>query len=263
MFVSKRSRSILRNCRNFVHSFITGYAKSRLVVLRIWSRNASAKTDLYRYFDYVYRYKSPHWLKEHREYFVENQRGYGANAFHAAWYEILKRFKPTHMLEIGVYRGQVLSLWQLIADREGFKVEVSGITPLDNSGDQVSDYPALDYEQDIRNNFGHFDLAMPKLVRSYSTDPDAANYLGSKLWDVIYLDGNHDFDVVLSDYRMAIKFLKPGGLICLDDSSLYLSYPISGDFRGHHGPSQVVRDHALDELTHFLTVGHNNFFIKV
>jgi hypothetical protein len=38
------------------------------------------------------------------------------------WFTLLCEFKPAQCLEIGVYRGQVVSLWGLIAKLSGFKI---------------------------------------------------------------------------------------------------------------------------------------------
>jgi len=205
---------------------------------------------------------SPRWLKSHRRYFSKKSRGFGEAPFHAAWLYILKAYKPKFLLEIGVYRGQVISLWQLIGDKYGLDVEVNGITPLTGVGDEVSKYLNIDYGKDIMSNFKNFRLNKPKLVKGLSIDKNAINFINSKKWDLIYIDGGHDFNVALSDYRNSILNLNKGGILCIDDSSLYLDMEIDGKFKGHSGPSRVVSEYAMQELNHLMTVGHNNFFVK-
>ena len=76
----------------------------------------------------------------------------------------------------------------------------------------------------------------------------------------MYIDGDHEYQTVLNDYKFALKLLKHDGLICFDDSSLY--FQVEGKFRGHPGPSDVVKNFALKEMNYLFTVGHLNFFQK-
>jgi predicted O-methyltransferase YrrM len=69
--------------------------------------------------------------------------------------------------------------------------------------------------------------------------------------------------VVLEDYKNSLRALKPGGLIVFDDSSVYTDYQPPGfPFKGHPGPSQIVRDYAMKEMCFLGGVGHNNVFQK-
>ena len=59
------------------------------------------------------------FLRAHRDWVEQNAWGFGDRAFHYMWYLLLKddvltRRSPS-LLEIGVYKGQVISLWALIA----------------------------------------------------------------------------------------------------------------------------------------------------
>ena len=217
--------------------------------------------DLYRSYDHAFHYLYPEWLRQHRSYF-EGERGFGENAFHAAWLDVLRRHKPQNLLEIGVYRGQSLSLWQLIASKFEMEMFVAGISPLTNLGDSVSVYPEVDYESDIFANFNKFSLKTPLLVKSLSTESLSTEFISSKNWDLIYIDGSHEYDVVLHDYEISLKNLKVGGILCMDDSSLFWDTPIEGVFKGHFGPSKVAMDFATVEMNYEFTVGHLNFFSK-
>src|SRR5262249_55054098 len=110
---------------------------------------ASRFTDryaLYRYMHYWFARSAPGWLSAHRRYFSQQGRGFGEDAFHAMWFKLLAEYRPRRCLEIGVYRGQVISLWLLIAEKIGFPVEVHGVSPFSAAGDAVSWYPGdIDY----------------------------------------------------------------------------------------------------------------------
>ena len=59
------------------------------------------------------------WLLTHRTWIENNESGFGYRAFHYFWYLALKKLALSNSgefkaLEIGVYQGQILSLWSLI-----------------------------------------------------------------------------------------------------------------------------------------------------
>jgi hypothetical protein len=213
----------------------------------------------------MYNFRIPPVYRRHREFFVQHQRGFGEDAFHAVWCFIFSQFKPKLCLEIGVYRGQTISLWSIIA-RE-LRVEASeiwGLSPLNQLGDDVSSYISIDYEQDIRKNFKTFSLGEPKLWKESSTTLAGVEFIKSKVWDLIYIDGSHNYEDVSRDFENALHSLKHGGLLCLDDSSLYLDYkPRPGRFAGHPGPSRLIKEFCNETIVHVMTVGHINVLQKI
>lgn len=68
------------------------------------------------------------------------QRGFGEDAFHAMWYELIKEYKPKKMLEIGAYRGQIISAWALVTKELDISCDIQGISPFTSVGDDVSTY---------------------------------------------------------------------------------------------------------------------------
>jgi len=239
--------------------------QNRFAVKLNFSNAASAftdKNDLYLYMNHYFHHFCPQIIKDHRKYFRMNRRGFGEDAFHAMWGLLFQEYKPQNCLEIGVYRGQVISLWSLIAKILDYPCDIQGISPLASAGDSVSNYlNNIDYEKDIAENFNYFDFAPPKLIRAYSTDEKAIEFIYSKKWDLIYIDGSHDFDIAIKDYMNCKNNLSKNGFLILDDSSLGTDYkPLPFAFGGHPGPSQVCRDFAMHELKYIATVGHNNIF---
>lgn len=225
-----------------------------------WSRD-QIYDNLCKYF----YYDLPGDFYQHRHFFDQiakgSYRGCGENPFHAMWYLLFKEFKPIHCLEIGVYRGQTISLWGLLGTYFQYNARISAISPFAPVGDEVSIYEEkLDYLEDTIENHAHFDLPTPEFCRALSTDPRALDLISSKKWDLIYIDGGHDYDVVLQDTKQAIKNLSPNGLIVMDDSSLYFNFSArDGRFQGHEGPSLVAKEmlesHQLELV---IGVGHNN-----
>ena len=207
----------------------------------------------------------PAELRAHRAYFQIDQRGFGEDAFHTMWWRLFREFMPQSFLEIGVYRGQVVSLIAQLSKLEGNPCEITGISPFSSSGDSVSIYRSdLNYLEDTLAHFKHFGLQEPILVNAFSNDPLALEVIAARSWDMIYIDGNHDYDVVVKDWAACSKAIKPGGIIILDDSGLTTAYhPPAFSTAGHPGPSRLASEIDPNCFKEILQVGHNRVFQKL
>ena len=228
---------------------------------------ASSLADSSAYYSRAYRSfhrELPEALRIHRQYFTKDGRGFGEDAFHTMWWLLLQRLQPASFLEIGIYRGQTLSLAALISRLGKFPCEIHGISPFSDAGDSVSEYgDKVDYLPDVIRHFDHFSLPPPTLLKAYSTDPEAVALIKSRKWDCIYIDGNHDYEVVVKDWEACSKAIKPGGLIILDDAGLFTSYhPPVFATGGHPGPSRLASEIDPGHFQEILQVGHNRVFQK-
>lgn len=222
------------------------------------------RNGLHAYMHHHFQHVCPLEVKEHRKYFKAKNRGYGEDAFHSMWYCLIREYRPNNCLEIGIYRGQVISLWALLSRHFNFDCKIHGISPFTPAGDEVSTYLSnVDYKTDTIENHQNFSLPIPNLVKAFSTDSAAKTLICSEAWDLIYIDGSHDYDVALADYEICKDNLSAGGILVIDDSSLYSNFnPPLFSFAGHPGPSRIVQERALHELKYIGAVGHNNIFIK-
>ncbi len=215
----------------------------------------------YKIFHHYFWYKSPSWLREHRAYFKDQQRGFGDDAFHAMWYFLMSQYRPINMLEIGVYRGQVISLWSLISEKLSTSPNIHGISPFSDAGDKVSAYIDIDYLSDVETNIKQFNLPLPGLHTGFSTDESMVNIIKSTKWDLIYIDGSHDYDIVKQDFEICASSLSKKGIIVLDDSALYTAYkPPLFASAGHPGPSTVADEIDKNKFIEILSIGHNRVF---
>jgi hypothetical protein len=206
----------------------------------------------------------PAEFQQHRAYFQTGGRGFGEDSFHVMWKLLLDEFKPTNFLEIGVFRGQVISLVALWSSLSRVSCEVWGISPFSHAGDSTSIYRQdVDYYRDTLLNFNHFGLPRPGLLRAYSTDPEATALIASRQWDMIYIDGNHDYEVVLKDWENCSRSLKCGGIVVLDDAGLTSAFrcPVVAT-AGHAGPSRLAQEIDRTRFRELLQVGHNRAFEK-
>jgi predicted O-methyltransferase YrrM len=252
------------------------YAKEELqeVIARLREKNDKSineifkltRDEAYSYFHQGFHHASPTWLKDHRSFFSEESRSFGEDAFHSMWLHIFKEFRPKIIIEIGVYRGSTISLFSLISKQLNYNSEIHGISPFAPIGDSVSKYLSdLDYELDVENNFKFFELNSPILHKGLSQEPSMIEVMNSKKWDLIFIDGNHDEDVVDLDFKAALKNLNTNGIIVLDDSALYTEYTkLSYSTTGHPGPSNVANRY-LDKniIKEVIACGHNRAFQKL
>jgi hypothetical protein len=207
----------------------------------------------------------PNELRLHRAYFGTNMRGFGEDAFHVMWFLLFREFKPASFLEIGVYRGQTLSLAALLSRLNGVACRVHGISPFTPAGDAVSKYVEdVDYLRDTLENFEHFSLPRPELLKAFSTDAEAKVMIRATAWEMVYIDGNHDYEVARQDWEVCSESVKAGGIIVLDDASLDTGFrPPLFATAGHPGPSQVAREVDSQRFLEILRVGHNRVFQKI
>jgi len=220
----------------------------------------STPDEQWAYFHNFFWHLAPVWLRDHREFFRVDKRGFGEDAIHAMWYLLVSEVRPTSFLEIGVYRGQVLSLVKLIAHHESFECSVLGISPFSPVGDSVSEYGNFDYERDVREFCRRFGtpLAQHELLRALSADEAAVEAIRNRKWDIGYIDGSHEYEIARRDFDLVSSSLSQSGLLVLDDAGLYSGYrPKSFSFAGHAGPSRILEQETKRGAQIVVQAGHN------
>jgi glycosyltransferase involved in cell wall biosynthesis len=212
------------------------------------------------------------FLKMHRDWVVQHRWGYGNRAFHWMWYLLVQQApKDFKFLEIGVFKGQTISLISLMNKIHRKQGLVYGITPLNNTGDKYSKHPDVDYEEYIQQIYASFELDASDLniiqgLSQESTVIESAEAEGP--YDLMYIDGCHDYPVVVSDLVNYSNMVKVGGYLIVDDASNYLNIPnglIRMDWRGLEDVSNAVRDitEKDERFVHAFAVGHNRVFQRI
>ncbi|HVZ95247.1 MAG TPA: class I SAM-dependent methyltransferase [Chitinophagaceae bacterium] len=228
------------------------------------------------------------FLKKHRDFIEQNALGFGERAFHYMWFLLIESLSsknnPVSVLEIGVYKGQILSLWALIAKSLNLPLIVNGITPLKGKKrpgsklwlrlnhkaskkykediDNGNFYEEADYYSIIRSVFEKFDLdfSSVNLMKGYSTQRKIIKQASKKKYSIIYIDGDHSYQGALFDIQNYSPLLEEGGFLVMDDASCYL--PSTKFWKGHKAVSDACN--ILPELgfKNILNVGHNRVFQK-
>lgn len=221
------------------------------------------------YFEFLTKYNEDDVLINHRTYIEENKLGFGEKPFHSLWNEIVKTQKNEfNFLEIGVYKGQILSLVKLLSDRYNKELQYVGVTPLNNTGDKFSSYDKENYLEIITSLFNHFNLEFnvdKNLIKGDSTSEDIKNEIRKfNFFDVVYIDGCHDYNCVVSDILLMKEVTKLNSIIVFDDSSCFKQIP-ENNFKGHIDVCNAIKDYLENDsmFIEILCVGHNRVFKRI
>ena len=228
-------------------------------------------------------------LKRHRDWVEDNKWGFGDRAFHAMWFLMLadlasRQAKPLRLLEIGVYKGQVLSLWTMIARHLNVSAEVTGISPLAGKPPVMSILHRLrmvvdrgyredamvgnlheqsNFASDVRKIFGEFGLdpSSMRLVEGLSQDPAVHSQVKDMTFDVVYVDGGHRYEEVSADLRLYAPHVRTGGYLVVDDAGYFL--PGTLFFKGFEPVSRAAEQLDRKAWKNILNVGHNRVFERI
>lgn len=169
---------------------------------------------------------------------VESQRhGYGTRAFHYLWYLLVashaRRSDPVRVLEIGVFKGQVLSLASLAARELDVPILATGVSPLTGNQEPLPPWraarkflfdsrwraqyllgnlhPAGDHLAEIRRIYDAFalDLRSVKLLRGLSTDSHVVDQLRQNQYTIVFIDGDHSESVLASISKPMRRWSSP------------------------------------------------------
>lgn len=225
-------------------------------------------------------------LAVHRRHVEEHGLGFGDPAFHRLWQLLLsaaaQRFNQVRALEIGVFKGQVISLWALLAREQQLNLSIFALTPLSGRplpGSRVLNklrhwfsprfreqvmsgnfYPADDYEAIIRTHFRRHDLEFDrvKVYRGFSTDAALKADLVQSRFEIIYVDGDHTYEGALHDFQHYGPKVVPGGWLVADDAGCGL--PGTAFWKGHASVSRAAEVLPGLGFTNVLNVGHNRIY---
>ena len=215
--------------------------------------------------DYTDKVNADKELKEYRDWIESNAFGFGERCFLWMWNEIIAKMPQEFtFMEIGVFRGQILAIVSLLAERHGKKVRRIGITPLDTSDGHWES----DYEADIKKLHDTFKIANDyELITLDSTNPVAVNLAAQNPPDVLYIDGGHTYEVVMSDLKNYLPILKIGGTLVIDDCNNAIPMPF-GYFAGIQSVSNAVdqflpKEGQTEHWKHKLNLVHNRVLTKL
>jgi hypothetical protein len=225
-------------------------------------------------------------LHKHRQHVDAHRLGFGDPAFHALWRGLLalahQRHGKVDALEIGVFKGQVISLWALLARHYVWPVRIHAISPLAGQPipppglwrsllyrlsphfrervDSGDFYPEEDYVAIVRQHFATYGLSFDdiRLVRGFSTDPSVRATVASDRFELIYIDGNHTYAGALADIEYYAPKIVPGGWLVMDDAAHGL--PGTTFWKGYETVARACLRLPALGFENVINVGHNRVF---
>jgi methyltransferase family protein len=227
-------------------------------------------------------------LNSHRAYVKANSLGFGDDAFHYMWDLIVdqtSRGLSPKYLEIGVYKGQVISLWQLLLRRLERSGQVFALGPFRGNPPPSSPlvrrllrrlspsyrdresssnfYENHDYEALCAGLFGQFDLDWLSVTkwRGLSSNPSLQALARAHHFDIVYIDGDHRYKIVLADLQIYAPLLRTGGFLVVDDSGCDL--PGETFWKGYPSVSKAVATLSPTQFRNVLNVGHNRVYERL
>jgi hypothetical protein len=205
------------------------------------------------------------FLKEHRDWVEANQFGFGDRAFHYLWRILVHEMpKDFAMLEVGVFKGQTISLVALLAKVMEKNAIVFGITTLQPTPDERCKYPVGDYASWIKQIHDQFKLPQPELIVGRSDEPRVISLARVHQYDMVYIDGGHDYKDVIADISNYADTVKVGGFLVMDDASIG-RLNVGSCWSGLEAVALAVAT-TLDKDPRFkflLAVGHINVFQRI
>jgi hypothetical protein len=222
------------------------------------------------YSDFQNEFNNDNLLIEHRRYVKQNNLGYGEDPFHVVWREIVKNSPNNfNFLEIGVYKGQILSLIKLLSKIYEKNGKILGVSPFNGAGDKYSKYDSVDYLNTIQTLFNQFNLELninDEIIQGSSIDDNIKTEIKNRgIFDIIYIDGCHDYDCVISDINLMKEITKIGSYIVMDDASCNKNIKRNGAHKGHQDVCRAISDEieSTDMFEEIICVGHNRVFIRL
>ncbi len=202
-------------------------------------------------------------LKELRDWVEQNAFGFGERCFYEMWNLIVQEMpKDSTFLELGLFRGQTLALIELLSVRHKKDITRYGVSPLDSTDGHWES----NYKQDIETIHDKFGLENSYIIhQSLSTDPDTIETMSLFDFDVVYIDGGHQYDVVVSDLKHYSPLVKLGGLLVIDDANCDMHMPW-GFFQGIEDVTKATlewHEENKDEFEFMFNVVHNRVFRRV
>lgn len=201
-------------------------------------------------------------LKAHRDFVEGNAFGFGERSF--GWlHKLIVDEMPNEFkfLEIGVFRGQTLSLYKLLADMAKKKVQRFGVSPMDSSdghwdSDYFLDVSLLHQQFNLKKDYSiyHGSSTDEKIIqKAKETAP----------YDILYIDGSHKYEDVVSDLNNYPQMVKSGGYLLIDDACNDFSMKW-GFFQGINDVTNAVlewRDTNIGQEFEFVfNVVHNRLY---
>jgi len=203
-----------------------------------------------------------------RKYF-EKIGGFAQNSWYVMWDAIIKKITIENFLDLGVHVGQFSILPALLGKRHDKEFNIHMVSPFNGVGDKYSSYEQKDYGEVFLQAMADMMIDSCSFVmhKGMSQDPKVKDEVKDTRFDLMYIDGSHDYEVVTQDIDFYVmELLKPNGIVIFDDAQFYI--PSGGHPWERQGYGDVVRAvrEKMDnhpDFMHLCDVTHNRIFQRL
>jgi predicted O-methyltransferase YrrM len=129
--------------------------------------------------------------------------------------EIIEKLKPKNILEIGSLTGATLWHWFKLVNDNGIVISID--VPVGKDMGVFVDYSEWTKWAKSDTTFHYLPL------NSHSSETQAAVYEITQSLDFLFIDGDHSYVGIKSDFLEYGPLVKSGGIIALHDISIYNS----------------------------------------
>src|ERR1700722_17915909 len=207
-------------------------------------------------------------LSAHRDFVANNLLGFGDYAFHAVWSLLVDAMPDTfRFLEIGVHKGNIVSLIGMLARRAGKNAFVVGVSPFNGEGERYGDSADEDHIAAVNALEDWCQIPRPRrarLIVGRSQDHDVREACrASAPYDLVFIDGSKDYQVLESDLVNYAELVAAGGYLVIYRASVGLAMP-PGLWPGSADVARAVST-VLDpdpRFRHLAAIGHMRIWTK-
>lgn len=196
-------------------------------------------------------------IKAHRDLIEKSQAesnvilGHGHRSLQYMW-KLLVDAMPNDFkfLEIGVYKGQILSLMELLSKEANKNSKIVGVTPLYDP--DFGNYDRMPYIKYLYKVNG-LSMDNTMIIDGLSQKPEIIKKAHEQgPFDMVYIDGDHSYQATVDDILNYDSCLKIGGYMVVDDASDFIKLP-PHRFKGIIEVSKAVQD-TLDKNNKYKNV---------
>jgi hypothetical protein len=147
------------------------------------------------------------------------------------------------LAEIGVYKGRGTALFNVYFTNLGYNLSHYAIDHFIGSSEHES---GIDYFSIASKNLKPIEN---KITIMKKDSVSASKCFEDEFFDIVYIDGSHEYEHVKADIKAWLPKVRKGGYICGDDYST-----------GWQGVVKAVDEHFRDQVN---TAETNQWFVKL
>jgi predicted O-methyltransferase YrrM len=107
----------------------------------------------------------------------------------------------------------------------------------------------------------YLDFENIELIHGLSNDSIVLKKLENEKYDLVCIDGDHQYEAVCNDIRNFSQKIEKGGFLVMDDASCNI--PGTKFWKGHQSVSNACDEIKPHIFKNVLNVGHNRIFQRV